>query len=272
MMLHVDFRRVLKIAQGISGTKAIVTDPPYNIKWKYPNYDDDMQETEYLCMIDDMFKLGSKVLDNGEYFITFINDKHEANYQILARKYGFYKRDHIIWHYTFGQHTDYKFTLSKTHILYFVKGKDSRTDPPYFDWERVSEMSERAKRNDIRFRESGKSMRTMRDVWIDIPRLVHNSFEWMYYGNQLPEKLVERVIAPIFELGGTIIDPFSGTGTIIKVADDFGYDYVGGDSDETAHFLSILRIEHGAKYIHNKLKKLRDKEKWAEIRNMMMAL
>ncbi len=269
-LIEGDFDFLFDLLKDYEGSKAIVTDPPYNIDWKYPSYKDNKSDEEYLELVDHFFNRANKFLDRGEYCIIFINDKYEADYQVIAKRNGFYKRDHIIWHYTFGQHTESKFTLSKTHILYFVKGRSARTDKPVFNWEAVKEESERAKRNDIRFRESGKRFRTMRDVWTDIPRLVWNNYEWLFYSNQLPEKLVERVIAPIYnDKDFLVVDPFMGTGTIPYIAHKMGLKYYACDIDDVAYDISKIRMQFGTKFLHDKLVGKSPKDQHITIKNLV---
>jgi len=185
-------------------------------------------------------------MKNDDYIAMVINDTWQPVVELMLRKNGLHFRNHIIWHYTFGQNQKKRFTPSKTHILIYSKSKTAS-----FNWEMVGVPSWRSLNGDKRA--GGKSKnpnKVMDDVWLDIPRLVWNSKEWMFYANQLPKKLCERIILPHVDPRSLVVDPFCGTGSFLKVAKELGHDVMGGDINPEAIRITSLRLQEDDDIIH----------------------
>lgn len=225
----------------------IATDPPYNNNTKYgKQVSDNLSDEEFQVLMDNFIGRANGVMRKKDYIAIVINDRWQPDIQMMLRKHDLYFRNHIIWHYTFGQNQKKRFTPSKAHILIYSKSKS-----PTFDWEKVSVPSWRSQNNDKRAGgKSGNPNKVMDDVWTDIPRLVHNSKEWMYYANQLPKKLCERIILPHVSGKSLIVDPFCGTGTFLKVAKTMKHDYLGGDTNVEAIRITNLRLQEEDWVIH----------------------
>jgi len=62
------------------------------------------------------------------------------------------------------------------------------------------------------------------------------------YTNQIPEEIVRRIILTTAKEGDTIIDPFCGTGTTAAVAQRLGYKYEAYDVNPLAIELTLRRL------------------------------
>jgi DNA modification methylase len=81
------------------------------------------------------------------------------------------------------------------------------------------------------------------DYWIDIPRLQGNGSERIGYPTQKPEALLERIIKMASREGDIVLDPFSGGGTTIAVADSLNRLWIGIDQSPMAIKVSEFRLQ-----------------------------
>jgi len=198
----------------------IFADPPFNIGQAYDVHDDRMPQQEFTAFNAAWINLAKQLLQpNG---VMCINIPFEMLLQTLSccHSCGTLKSlGKIIWHYRFGNCVRSKFISSHTDILVFRKGDGPHTWNP--DAILVDSLR-KTKYNDARIDdyENGGS-RVPFDVWDDIPRVTGNSRERQgmeNHPNQLPEKLLERLLKAYSNVGDWCLDPFGGTGTSSKVA------------------------------------------------------
>jgi DNA modification methylase len=199
----------------------IFADPPFNIGFKYDNYEDNKEHDNYANWTYEWMNVCNNVLkDNGSFYIA-IGDEHVANVKNAADKIGLFMRNWIIWHYTFGQQMKNKFARSHTHILYFVKNKDDFV----FKGDEVRIISDRQKvYKDKRANPDGKMPD---DVWNEYPRLCGTFDERVNFPCQMPESLLARIIRVSSEKNSWVLDPFSGSGTTAAVAAKLKRHYTG---------------------------------------------
>lgn len=82
------------------------------------------------------------------------------------------------------------------------------------------------------------------DVW-DISIIAPSANERTGFPTQKPEALLERVILSLSNPGGTVLDPFCGSGTTLSVATRLGRNAIGIDQSAVAITVSKERL-HGA--------------------------
>lgn len=82
-----------------------------------------------------------------------------------------------------------------------------------------------------------KQTRNKRDVWV-IPTQPFSGAHFATY----PEELVRNCILAGCPAGGTVLDPFSGSGTTGKVAYDLGREYIGIEMNPDYVELSLKRV------------------------------
>ena len=156
------------------------------------------------------------------------------------KRYGHYKSS-IVW-FKRGSpspcHNNYPNIYSV--ILYFTKGKSV-----YFDSsERISfELKTKGEVSD----------HSVYDVWLDISKIVYgflgqdeailNSDGKPILPNQLPTKLLERIIKVSCPENGWVCDPFCGTGTTARASKILNRNFIGGDIDPFLVQIALQSLE-----------------------------
>jgi site-specific DNA-methyltransferase (adenine-specific) len=190
----------------------IFADPPFNIGYEYDKYNDKVERENYIAWTKEWMTACKKVLKPAGSFYIAIGDEYAADVKVIADESGLFMRNWIIWHYTFGQQMKNKFARSHTHILYFVKDKNSFT----FNDSAVRVISDRQKKyQDKRANPEGKMPD---DVWDEYPRICGTFEERTGFPCQMPESLLARIIRASSNEGDWVLDPFSGSGTTALVA------------------------------------------------------
>jgi site-specific DNA-methyltransferase (adenine-specific) len=234
-----DCREVLP-ALPDGGVDLIVTDPPYNIGLAYHDrYDDAQDAGAFLAMLEVALRQCLRVLRPDGSFFLFMGPDRQAEALVLLKRLGFTHRNTIVWHNTFGNSQRRKFTPSWTAIHYMVK------DPAHFTFnaEAVRVPSARQLRyGDKRANAKGK---VPDDVWVLLPqeqapecfspdsdlwlvsRVCGTFKERVGHVTQLPLALVERIVKVASNPGDMILDPFSGSATVLAAARRLGRRSVG---------------------------------------------
>ena len=187
----------------------VFADPPDNIGLGYPGYDDNREEDEYLNWLDDCIQIFLEVAPivwlsfNARWCFALgaIVERMQCEYDLLEVK-------PCVQTYTFYQHN--KRDLGFAHRPLWRFRKDHA--PIYSEQIRIP--SRRQQNGDKRANPGGK---VPGDVF-DFPRVVGNSKQRRSFcKTQLHEGLVERCILQSTREGGTVLDPFAGTGTTLRV-------------------------------------------------------
>ena len=208
-----------------TSVQLVFADPPYNTGVTYDGYSDYISDEAYLAFSEEWMEQVYRIIVMGGSFYLAINDEYAAELRIIAKRIGFKLRRWNIWHYTFGQNQQNNFTRSHTHILYFTVGETFR-----FNGDAIREPSARQKvYHDKRASPGG---RIPDDVW-EFSRIA-GTFKERTKGFpcQIPRKLLERVILASSNKGGTVLDPFAGSGATLFVAKKLGRNYVGIEQSE----------------------------------------
>lgn len=258
MLLTGDCRDILPTLDAES-IDCCVTSPPYALGLRnYGNIPNQigLEATleEYIETIRDVFREVHRVLKPEGTLWLNLGDKYNdkslllvpAQVAISLKKDGWILRNEIIWAKTnpMPESVKDRLTCSHEHIFLFTKIETGY----YFDAESISESCQQpGKTNgpmkavlpryggkkytenpDIFYRtKSGRAYdprprRNKRDVWhFSTARFSGNHFA------TYPEHLVIPCILAGCPAGGTVLDPFSGSGTTGKVAHDLGREYIG---------------------------------------------
>lgn len=230
-------------------------DPPFNIGYEYAESDfsDDRPHHEYLDWSRSWLMEVYRVLSSTGTFWLMIGDAYVSELDVTAKTLGFYKRGHIINHFTFGQNSPKKFTPSHVHLLYYVKHRDKFT----FNADQLKVPSARQLvYNDKRAKDGG---RCPDDVWIlrpqwypegfqaemdtwHVPRIAGTFKQRAGTPNQVPEHILGRIIRGCSNPGETVFDPFTGSGGTPAVAKKLGRHYFGFELSETYAGLARRRL------------------------------
>jgi site-specific DNA-methyltransferase (adenine-specific) len=199
----------LKIIPGMGRVPCLFADPPDNIGLGYAGVDDNMDEDEYLRLMEDWLY---SFINHAETVWFSFNVKWTIQMGVIATKV-MSERPWVackpcVQVFTFGQHNKYDFGNNHRPLWRFRH----KNAPIYPDQIRVE--SERQKMGDKRADPRG---RVPGDVF-DFTRVVPNSKQRRkWHPTQLNEGLVERCIKSCTKEGDTVIDPFAGTGTTLRV-------------------------------------------------------
>ena len=185
----------------------IVTDPPYNINWDYPgmkdkinNYRSWMKEVAVKCY--------NSLKDGG--IMCFINYP-EHNNRLFCDLEGLDMNfiQQLIWYYpTNIGHSNKKYTRSHRTILVYSKGKEYTFNPLKQPYKNPSDKRIKA------LIEKGSKGTNLYDIWgINLCKNVSKSKKNDGV-NQLPNKLCDNLILSYSNIGGIVLDPFAGNGTV----------------------------------------------------------
>jgi DNA modification methylase len=102
----------------------IFADPPYNIGYKYDQYEDKRDDHEYVEWTQAWVSQCARLLKPSGSLYILIGDEYAAETRLhlkrLERERQLVFRNWIIWHYTFGQNCRTKLNRSHAHLFYAV--------------------------------------------------------------------------------------------------------------------------------------------------------
>ncbi len=233
-----------KIHQGdcIEGMKKVpdesvqlvFADPPFNIGYKYDEYDDRLESEQYVQWSGQWMSEVHRMLSATGTFWLAIGDEYAAELKLEAQKIGFHTRNWVIWYYTFGVNCKNKFTRSHAHLFYFVK------DPAVFTFNRDAIAVPSARQLVYGDKRANPKGRLPDDTWILRPQDCTDGFQadedlWYFprvagtfkeragfHGCQMPEQLMGRIIRGCSNRNDVVVDPFSGSSTTVAVAKKLG--------------------------------------------------
>jgi site-specific DNA-methyltransferase (adenine-specific) len=213
MILNEDFRRVIG---DLPQNTLTVTDPPYNIGFKYNKYKDNKQQKEYQKLLSKIPKPCVIIHYPEETIREVIPAMGESPTKMMFWCYHSHLPRAIRIVSFFGIKPD----LRKYKIPYY-NNKDKRIE------KLIAE---------------GKKGRAIRE-WFIVEQVKGHTKEHKEYGNQIPEKVIDIILTVCEEQFETVFDPFMGSGTTLKVAQDKGYKYIGTDIDEKAVEITKRRLK-----------------------------
>lgn len=195
----------------------IVTDPPYNLNKDYGNNQDKLEFDEYLDFSRKWLTEAKRVLKDDGTIYVFMGMRYISYiYDILEKELGMHFNSWITWFYTQGIGKTKGFSPRHDDILMFTKNPKKFTFN--LDSIRVPQKYYRSI-NNMRGANPG-------NVW---------EFSHMHYCNknrkkhptQKPEGLYERMILASSNEGDTILDPFLGSGTLLRVCQQTNRNGIG---------------------------------------------
>lgn len=187
--------------------RLIITDPPYNLSKDYGNNQDKLEFDEYLDFSRKWLNEAYRILSDDGSLYVFMGMKYISYiYSILEKELEMTFNSCITWFYTQGVGKTKGFSPRHDDILFFTKHKKDFI----FNLDNI--------RIPQKFYRSVNNMRGANpgNVW---------EFSHMHYCNknrkqhptQKPEGLYERMILASSEENDVILDPFVGSGTLLRV-------------------------------------------------------
>lgn len=222
-ILHGDYRRFMNPDAPLLGrVDTIFADPPDNIGLEYDEYEDSIPYEDYWNFLYQLVSNCYLMADTT--YISFNARWMTDMGDVLStwRRRGLFNNENIRWliqGFTFGEHrkTDY---ANNFRPIVRLRRPEAKLYP---DQTRIE--SDRMKQGDKRANPAG---RVPGDVWrsdfLEYSRVVGNSKQRRsWHKTQLNEGLVEDCLLMSTPPGGTVIDPFCGTGTTLRVCKANGW-------------------------------------------------
>lgn len=194
----------------------IIADPPYNLGKDYGNNHDLKGFDEYILFTKEWLMEAKRVLKPNGTIYVFMGVRFISYlYGIMDRDLQLFFNSWIVWHYTQGLGKTKGFSPRHDDILVFNKGKEFVFN---LDDIRVPQKFYR-ERNNMRGANPG-------DVW---------QFSHVHYSNpnrqnhptQKPEGVIERIVLASSNENDLILDPFSGSGTTLRVCQQLHRKVIG---------------------------------------------
>jgi DNA modification methylase len=195
----------------------IIADPPYNVGKDYGTTLDSASKEDYLAFLSDWTQEASRILKPNGTIYVFMGFRFISYlYDILENKCGLFFNAWICWHYTQGQGRTRGFSARHDDILMFTKSeKDFKFN---LDDIRIPQKFYRTI-NNMRGANPG-------DVW-EFSHIHYCQDNRQAHPTQKPEGLIERMILASSSLGDKVLDPFSGSGTTLRVCQQLSRSCVG---------------------------------------------
>lgn len=194
----------------------IIADPPYNVGKNYGNGSDRQDFEEYISFSKEWLTECHRILKNNGTIYVFIGFRFISYlYQILEKDLNMNFVNWISWHYTQGIGKTKGFSPRHDDILMFSKSTSYKFN---LDEIRVPQKYYR-KANNMRGANPG-------DVW-EISHIHYCQKNRQEHPTQKPEALVERMVLASSSAGDMVVDPFSGSGTTLRVCQQLNRNALG---------------------------------------------
>lgn len=187
--------------------KLITADPPYNLNKNYGNTQDNMTFDGYLQFSRSWLTEAKRLLtDDGSIYIFMGMRFISYVYIILEKELGMFFNSWITWHYTQGIGKTRGYSPRHDDILFFTKDRENFTFN--LDAIRVPQKYYRS-RNNMKGANPG-------NVW-EFSHVHYCNSDRINHPTQKPEALFERMILASSNAGDIVLDPFTGSGTSMRV-------------------------------------------------------
>lgn len=179
----------------------IISDPPYNQKYHYENYNDNLSEQEYKEMLSIVFGQRKSIIIHYP----------EETINILSKLPLGMCEQVVSWVYPSN-------TAKQSRLITWWNCKT--------DMKKIPQPYKNPKDKRIKKRiEEGKMARGY--DWWEINQVKNVSKKDNIHSCPIPEKVAEKIILSTTKEGDTIIDPFCGSGTILVIAKKLNRNYIG---------------------------------------------
>jgi DNA modification methylase len=202
---------------------------------EYKKYHSDVIKECHRVLTEDgalYWNVAQTPLENGE-----ILPLGAIFYNILKEK-KFYLKNWIIWHFEGGLNAKRRLTGRYENVLWMVK--DTNNFVFNLDDIRITSKWDKDKRNNPKGK-NPTDFWPVDYVW-EINRVVNVSKEKTAHPTQFPEKMIKRVIKASSNKGDIVMDIFSGSGTVMKVAQDEERKWIGIDKESKYCKIALKRV------------------------------
>lgn len=199
----------------------IIADPPYNLNKDYGNGTDSKSFDEYIEFTKSWTREATRILKPTGSLYVFMGFRFISYlYQILEKYNSLYFINWICWHYTQGIGKKKGFSPRHDDILFFSKSKKYKFN---LDAIRIPQKFYRSI-NNMRGANPG-------DVW-EFSHIHYCQDNRQNHPTQKPEGVIERMVLASSDKGDLVLDPFSGSGTTLRVCQQLGRRCIGIELNE----------------------------------------
>ena len=239
----------------------IATDPPYNLNKSYGNNNDSFEFEDYIDFSKQWLYEAKRVLtDNGSIYVFMGMRYISFIYFILERELSMTFNSWITWHYTQGIGKTRGFSPRHDDILLFTK------HPKNFvfnlDDVRVPQKFYRTV-NNMRGANPG-------NVW-EFSHVHYCHRNRKPHPTQKPEGIFERMILASSNENNVVLDPFVGSGTLLRVCQQTGRVGIGIDINPDYILMAKNRLKepfYGFDSIDERMKRVPNDLNSKEIRDL----
>lgn len=194
----------------------VVSDPPYNIDFKYASYDDNKSDDDYIEMLSKFKGMRAVLIQYPEETMKYLVPALGVPDEVFA------------WCYNSNLSRHFRLVN-----FYNLTPDRSKVKQPYKN------------PNDKRIKkliENGSEGTPIYDWFSDIQMVKNVSKEKTIHPCPIPEKLIERILLTVAKKNDIIFDPFMGCGTVPYVAKCMNLQYIGTEIDETYYDEAVKRL------------------------------
>ncbi|MDH6063630.1 DNA-methyltransferase [Umezakia ovalisporum] len=231
----------------------VFADPPYNIK--KAAWDNFENQEEYIDWSIQWISEASRILKStGSLYVCGFSEKL-ADLKYPASKY-FNSCRWLIWHYKNKANLGHDWGRSHESIIHFRKSDFVKIN---IDDVRIPYGAHTLKYPSHPQAETsayGKGTTKKHNSWtphpkgakpkdvIEIPTTCNGMGEKTPHPTQKPEELIRKFVLASSEKGNLIVDPFSGSGTTIVVAEQLNRYWMGCDLSVEYNYWATKRLEN----------------------------
>jgi len=229
----------------------IFADPPFNLnKFYNANVNDNLSENEYLEWCYAWLELSVQKLKNGGSFYLWNIPKWNTHFAaFLNSKLSF--KNWIAVDFKASMPIKGKLYPAHYSLLYYVKGKKPNS---FFPDRKAIETCGNCYKDlkdygGYKSKLNSKGI-SLSDIWYDIHPVRHSKYK-NRSANELPLKLLDRIIQTSSQEGDLVLDIFSGSGTAVVACELKNRNWIGieiGDIQVIKDRLKNISIE--AKLLH----------------------
>ncbi len=206
----------------------IFADPPFNLSKVYESgIDDNRSDEEYLCWTEKWVKECVRILKPGGALFVYNIPKWLTYTSNILNKYLLFR--HWISINFRGVTPPIANRLNVNHygVLYYIKGDR----PNVFNTQRIPMKTCRHCGGEIhdyggKKKDVNRNGQTISDIWEDIHPVRHRGHK-NREENELPIKLLLRIISLATNKGDKVFDPFGGSGTTYIASELLQREWVG---------------------------------------------
>lgn len=229
----------------------IFADPPYNIK--KADWDNFESQEEYIAWSMLWIEQASRVLKpSGTMYICGFSETL-ADIKYPAMKF-FQSCRWIVWHYKNKANLGSDWGRSHESLIHLRKAKTAKINIDDIRIPYGAHTLKYPSHPQAETSQYGNGKR--KDVWtpnprgakpkdvIDIPTTCNGMGESTPHPTQKPEELIRRFVLASSNDGDTVLDPFSGSGTTLVVAEQLGRKWLGCELETEYNEWAMDRLDN----------------------------